>query len=630
MGVRDAILRKILGLAENEGIQAGEKSLAKGVANKAELEGADDILRMNPSLANDLDPLAQKAIQQQGIESTLNKLPPRSPADLSSEVFEKSAPNFDMVGAPRTEIPKGGQNFTMSEPPSGNVPMVNGSGNLPMVPPVGKRGGFYEGESGLPAVVPNKPMSNWEHVLDLAKQNKLPIGLGVGATALGATMMPQQMDKGGGPPIGDGGLTDLPGFPSKKAFGPQDLLADKKEEPEEEVSEERAPANEAAQSPKSDGAINKTPKKSDTQSLADLLAQEPQGEKYADVQKRKQLAILANELGSAGDIIGGAIAHNGPNEAAQKLFKNNIAGAESITNDFKDKKAMEEQDPNSAVSQNYRKFLERYGVSAGPGITAAQVKATLLPAAEKESLLKERLQAQRENKEMQLEYLKAHKEQTKVAQDLKRQDMLDKQATQDVLKANKLISSEIASSRSSFGRAANTHQAAEKILAMVQDIDPNDLNNRQITEIARNLDGMLSNGQPTISGLTKLLPKSAQGDFAKIKEYISNIPKGAQQGAFVQNMIDTVNREKGLADRQVRKTQGELLSGFNKYKDHPEMQQMLRMRGLPLDIFEKQGSGSTLPPSVKSKSNEVERFDPKTNKTAIFDANTKQFLRYKD
>lgn len=182
-------------------------------------------------------------------------------------------------------------------------------------------------------------------------------------------------------------------------------------------------------------------------------------------------------------------------------------------------------------------------------------------------------------------------ERIKVQKELKDLGTTYKKQKDDITrldKVGKLITGEVASSRSSFGRAANTYQAAEKMetLADTTGGDYDHLSPTQVAELAKNLDAMLSNGQATVSGLNKLIPTSAAGDLAKIENYITNNPDGANQGDFVRQILETTKREKDLAHSQMQKTQGKLLSSFSDLKDHPTMKTILFQNGLPEDLFE--------------------------------------------
>ena len=126
---------------------------------------------------------------------------------------------------------------------------------------------------------------------------------------------------------------------------------------------------------------------------------------------------------------------------------------------------------------------------------------------------------------------------------------------------------------------------AEALETFVSKVNPKDITRRQIYEIARGLDAMLSQGAATISGTKKLIPETAAGDVATIAEYILNIPKGARQQAFIQQMMDTVKREKDLAKTQVQGTQKKILSGYSHLKkaDPERYNETLTAFGLPTD-----------------------------------------------
>ena len=60
--------------------------------------------------------------------------------------------------------------------------------------------------------------------------------------------------------------------------------------------------------------------------------------------------------------------------------------------------------------------------------------------------------------------------------------------------------------------------------------DFNDLDNRQVVEVARVLDRVLSGGQATISGSEHLTPDSARQWIAKKWEFITSKRQGAGAG----------------------------------------------------------------------------------------------------
>lgn len=156
--------------------------------------------------------------------------------------------------------------------------------------------------------------------------------------------------------------------------------------------------------------------------------------------------------------------------------------------------------------------------------------------------------------------------------------------------ANKVIQSEISGNRSAFGRNANIVRSAQALEQLVSGYNNlNDLDNRQIQEIAKGLDAMLSAGAATITGTQKLVPHTASGDISKISEYINGIPKGAEQGKFVKRMLDTIKREKLQASKNIITTQQKLLASYQDLKQrYPDRwDAMMEVNELPTNIKDK-------------------------------------------
>lgn len=166
------------------------------------------------------------------------------------------------------------------------------------------------------------------------------------------------------------------------------------------------------------------------------------------------------------------------------------------------------------------------------------------------------------------------------------QEKMNEKDTRRLDQANKIVTASLARSNTAFGKTAGIYRAAEAIEQLVG----NDLNldNRQITELARNLDAMLSSGSPTIGGMKKLLPSTMSGDTAKIQEYLTGLPKGAGQQKFVKRMVETVEREKALAKKQMATESKKILSSYaDLRKKQPEAwNTMIQAHGLPQDMFD--------------------------------------------
>ena len=73
----------------------------------------------------------------------------------------------------------------------------------------------------------------------------------------------------------------------------------------------------------------------------------------------------------------------------------------------------------------------------------------------------------------------------------------------------------------------------------------NSATDAQRYELATALDRLLKQSAPTDSGTEHLLPKTAQTKLQSLKQYLVNAPTGAKAGDFVQQTMDTVQRERG-------------------------------------------------------------------------------------
>lgn len=142
----------------------------------------------------------------------------------------------------------------------------------------------------------------------------------------------------------------------------------------------------------------------------------------------------------------------------------------------------------------------------------------------------------------------------------------EKQVNDKFTKMNEKLQSELVRTNTTFGKNAAIYRSAQAIEALTERIDPNNLDNRQIMEIARNLDAMLTQGAGSITGTNKLIPHTASGDVAKIAEYITGLPKGAKQGEFVKRTMETIEREKALAKKNILNSQNKILAGYEDLK----------------------------------------------------------------
>lgn len=490
------------------------------------------------------------------LASGQSKLPMTSPADQSAQVFEANPePNFQMQGKP------------YSTPTMDTTPDVSG---LPAVQTPQSKD-FYQGESGLPSTeinsgvrdVQEKVPTTWEEMIEMAKQNKLPASLGIAGTAAGASMMGTPQDQMQSPtskqsPEEAAGMraaglgqyndagSDQPAPPLKGIPGPMPGNSDTSA-PEDESDEEgpiNAPPSKNA-GPSMPSGNAPTPKGlPQSQNLASLLATDKNQQSYDDMKKRSDLGVLGNQLGAAADIVGNAIAFRQPNAAAQKQFGEQAAMAANMPKEFAQKQAMDEQDPNSAVSKNYRDFLAKQGLTVGPGVTAAQVKEVLLPAVDKEKLQQERLQAQTQNHQLGMAQINAYRalqQGNKDRADAEKNDFKDRQeAAQIGDKMNGLS----ASSRSALGQSATAKMKAQRLIQLLNspDTTPQDLN-----LAATDMNSVVS-GTATISGTKDQEYRSLQTDLAKGLQYLGSGIQTPDVPQVKQHLINVAQKMSQISD----------------------------------------------------------------------------------
>lgn len=279
--------------------------------------------------------------------------------------------------------------------------------------------------------------------------------------------------------------------------------------------------------------------------------------RFKEAQQRENLAQLGISLGQAGEKFGSSLAMVKPGDQSFYEQQRKLAGgfADQVKDEEAVRQEAEKNDPNSALSKQYQELVKSMGVP----VKGNESAATLIKALP----FLQQYQSQKENREARKEQAALEREKIAATKAL----LIDEKANKEFKDMSQKLTSEIASSRSAFGKGANIVRSAEAIEKLVEGIDPKDIDVRQITEIARNLDAMLSQGAATISGTKKLIPSSFAGDAAKIAEYITSQPKGARQGEFVKRMIETVEREKELAKQQIIRTQNKILAGYGHLKE---------------------------------------------------------------
>ncbi len=123
-------------------------------------------------------------------------------------------------------------------------------------------------------------------------------------------------------------------------------------------------------------------------------------------------------------------------------------------------------------------------------------------------------------------------------------------------------------------RAGNFGQISQKVIAaqalkrLALDANGNiqNLTAPQIEELSIGLAKLLGAGQVTDARVAGLVPKSAAGSAENLKSWLLNEPRGTNQQAFIQNIMETLEREESLAGEQMREIQRRRLGAHSGLK----------------------------------------------------------------
>lgn len=274
-----------------------------------------------------------------------------------------------------------------------------------------------------------------------------------------------------------------------------------------------------------------------------------------------------------------------PIEAIQQrrtLADQNIAARVKLS-DLKDKEAL--RNPNSDLAKAYRATA----AALNPQLKDIPGFETMTPEGIKQMI-------PMIDAAIKGEMLKQNKEATRKAEE-------EKDLNRRFEKLSKTISADLAGSRTGLGALSKVKRSAEAIEKMVEGRNPDSLDTREIVELARQLDAILSGGQPTISGMNKLIPPASSGDVSKIVEFITSTRQTAGMGSFVSQMLETVHREKEFATNKIKKSQRELLIGSKDLaeKDPERWDMLMNEHGLlpAAEMFNtKKNESSTKTPTL--------------------------------
>lgn len=219
---------------------------------------------------------------------------------------------------------------------------------------------------------------------------------------------------------------------------------------------------------------------------------------------------------------------------------------------FKERVAKEEDDPKSNYSKEFKAYitpmLKKLGMDTSmvDKASAKQIKE-LMPFTQK-------MYEAQETREMRKEMASERAKDRAAITGIRHSEKQDQADTKRLDTLNKTLESQMASSRSGFGKDANALNTIQNVKALFEGQDLDSLDNRQVTEVARVLDRVLSGGSPTISGTEHLTPDSARMYIAKKMEYVTNKRQGAGAGDFMKSIQHTFDREEDIAKKRIKDT----------------------------------------------------------------------------
>lgn len=209
----------------------------------------------------------------------------------------------------------------------------------------------------------------------------------------------------------------------------------------------------------------------------------------------------------------------------------------------------EKGDPTSDVSKLYRSTLKRMGIpNVGEGASASSIEK-LFPSLEKYMTAEEA----RKSRELL----------ARTAAETKKDASVQKQITalKDDLDPNKARGGNLAVNQRKVDQA-------DRLEGLAGAYQGGNLDKRQMEELAIGLNSLLSGSNaPAASQIKALLPSSARGNLNGLIEFMTNNPTGTDQQAFVARMVDSIGREKGIAEAQVKRSQLQRLSSHANLKE---------------------------------------------------------------
>lgn len=219
--------------------------------------------------------------------------------------------------------------------------------------------------------------------------------------------------------------------------------------------------------------------------------------------------------------------------------------------EFEAKKRVHDEqtyDPTAPVNQLYHQTAEQFGLKNIP-------EGLIAPDYEKVLPLQEKFQ---QNQIKQQEVANNRKAQASAKNDNLSLKLVE--GLKNDLDPNKARGGNLAANQKQVDRA--TH-----LQGLINTYHDRNLDSRETEELAIGLQSLLSQGNPAAGQVAALVPKSAIGDSAKLKEWLFNEPRGTNQQAFIERIGHSIDRQKQISEEQVKRAQVQRLSAHGRLKE---------------------------------------------------------------
>ena len=348
---------------------------------------------------------------------------------------------------------------------------------------------------------------------------------------------------------------------------------DEEKQPDEEETDKEVKASDETEEPSKEEEKPEEPTE-DEESQVEQLLKAKKGQTLdfgpgdqdtmsdlAKAQAERKQELLADQVLKYANLAGSGIAKAQPLPPG---YFDSSKLAELPVKSIEEKISMEKYDPNSSVSKAMRQFIEqKYGMKINGNPSAADLESIAKPlytegVAYLRGVMAAKLAQQRGQSQKELAGVKGEEaRKTEEVKQTGRKEIAGMKAAQklDALgdEAQKEITRLKSSARSPYGRAQGTIMFADKIPALLNKYkNLNDVPDTIVTDANLAFTNLISQGVPP-ERLQRLLNKNnLPRQPAKIWEWLTADPTGANQKEMLQLITESAANQKALAEAQLK------------------------------------------------------------------------------